>query len=64
MSYNEKSRERTNKYRSKFDIIQIRVEKGKRDIIAKHAKSYGESLNAFINRAIAVTIKLDQEDED
>ena len=39
-----------------YEQILLRVEKGSRDIIADHAKSLGESLNAFINRAISETM--------
>lgn len=49
----------TNTYRSKFDIIQIRVPQGSREQISKHASSCGESINAFINRAITETITRD-----
>lgn len=59
MAYNEVGKAATNKYRSKFDIIQIRVEQGGRDMISEHAKEHGESMNAFINRAIKETIKRD-----
>lgn len=61
MGYDEISKKSTNKYRAKFDMIQIRTEQGKRDKIAEHAKSRGESLNAFINRAIDTQMKLDNE---
>ena len=60
MAYNEISKKATNKYRSKFDIVQDRVEKGERDRIAKHAEKRGESMNAFINRAIKETLKRDK----
>lgn len=35
-----------------YDRIELRVEKGKKDIIKAHAEKRGESVNAFINRAI------------
>ena len=59
MAYNEVSKKATNTYRSKFDIIQIRVPQGSREQISKHASSCGESINAFINRAITETITRD-----
>lgn len=61
MTYNQGSKEATNKYRSKYDMIQIRVEQGERDKIAEHAKSFGESVNAFVNRAIKETMNRDNE---
>lgn len=60
MTYNKVSQAATNKYRAKFDIIQIRVEQGEREIISKHAKNNDESMNAFINRAIKETIERDE----
>lgn len=61
MTYNNAAKTATNKYRAKFDIIQIRVEQGKRDVILMHAKNNGESMNAFINRAIMETIERENE---
>ena len=60
MAYGKVSKAATYKYRSKFDIIQVRVEQGERDKIAKHAEKRGESMNAFINRAIKETMKRDK----
>lgn len=60
MAYDEVGRKATEKYRKKFDLIQIRVEHGERDIICQHAKQQGESINKFINRAIKETIERDQ----
>ena len=42
-----------------YDEIKVRVEKGKKGIIKAHAESIGESVNAFIQRAIAETIERD-----
>ncbi len=42
-----------NKYNAKmYDRINIAVKKGKKDTIKEHAEAQGESINAFINRAI------------
>lgn len=43
-----------------LDRIALNVEKGKKDIIKEHAKSMGETLNGFINRAINETIERDK----
>lgn len=59
MTYNEVSKKATNTYRSKFDIIQIRVPQGTREQISKHAEDCGESMNTFINRAITETLDRD-----
>lgn len=40
------------KYIEKLDEIRIRMPKGKKDIIKAYAESRGESVNAFVNRAI------------
>ena len=43
-----------------YDRGELRLEKGQKDIIKSHAESKGESLNAFINRAIAETVSRDK----
>lgn len=45
--------------KEKYDRISLMVEKGKKDIIKEKAKEHGESVNAFINRAI--DLLLDEE---
>ena len=59
MAYDEVSKRATNKYRKKNDLIQIRMQLGERDKIAEHAANRGESMNAFINRAIKETMDRD-----
>lgn len=39
--------------------INLVVNKGQKDIIKNHAQTQGESLNAFINRAITETMERD-----
>ena len=41
--------------------INLIVNKGQKDIIKAHAEAQGESLNAFINRAISETMERDRE---
>ena len=43
--------------REKIDKVLVRFPKGKKEIIQKIATNRGESLNAFINRAVDRTIK-------
>ena len=50
------------KYHEKLDNLQIRVPKGTKAIIAEHAASNGESLNAFVVRAINETIARESKD--
>ena len=47
-----------NKYmKENYDEIKVRTEKGQKDRIKAHAESQGESVNAFINRAISETLE-------
>lgn len=52
MSTYEYNKKYADKYLGKLDNITLRVPKGAKDKIKAHADSMGESLNAFINRAI------------
>ena len=52
-----------NKYMAaKYDRINLTIPKGQRDIIKAHADSQGESVNAFISRAIVETMERDSTD--
>lgn len=42
-----------------YERIELRVDKGQKDIIKAHADARGESVNGFINRAIEETLKRD-----
>lgn len=42
-----------------YDRIEVKVMKGKKEAIQAHAQAQGESLNAFINRAITQTMERD-----
>lgn len=44
-----------------YDELKVRVEKGHKEKIRTHAENRGESLNAFINRAVDETMARDQE---
>lgn len=63
MPYGEVGRKATNKYRSKYAMLQIRVEPEEKDRIVQHAKACGESINTFVTRAIKETMKKDQIDK-
>ena len=53
-----------NKYNEKaYDRINIAVPKGKKTAIKEHAENKGESLNAFVNRAIDETVERDNADK-
>jgi len=50
----------TAKYRKEnYDQLKVEVKKGNKDIIKAHAASMGESLNAFVNRAIIEIMEKD-----
>lgn len=50
------------KYNEKaYDRLYITVDKGKKELLEAHAKTQGESLNGFVNRAINETMKQDKE---
>lgn len=50
-----------NKYMANnYDRINLTVPKGQKDIIKTHAEAHGESVNAFIGRAIAETMERDK----
>lgn len=43
-----------------YDELKARIPKGQKEIIKAHAEAQGESLNAFINRAIVYTMEKDK----
>ena len=42
-----------------YDRVELRLDKGRKEVVKAHADTQGESLNAFINRAITETIARD-----
>ena len=60
MSTSESQLRATKKYlREKLDDVRFRVPKGQREIIQQHAAKLGESVNAFIMRAVKETMERD-----
>ena len=50
----------TKKYlKEKVDDVRFRVPKGQREVIQEHAAKQGESVNAFITRAVRETMERD-----
>ena len=47
--------------REKVDDLRIRVPKGQREVIREHAASQGETINAFVFRAITEAIEHDNQ---
>ena len=57
MAISKAQQKAVSKYmKENYDVYQIRMPKGRKDIIKAHAESKGESVNAFINRAIDETM--------
>jgi predicted HicB family RNase H-like nuclease len=53
MTVSKKQQASVNKYvRENYDRILLTTPKGRKDQIKAHAEAHGESVNAFINRAI------------
>lgn len=53
MAVSKAQQRAVNKYvKSNYDEVKLRMPKGKKDIIQAHAAQQGESVNAYINRAI------------
>ncbi len=53
-----------NKYmKSNYDRVNLIMPKGKKDIIQAHAAQQGESVNAYINRAIDEAMQRDNFDD-
>ncbi len=49
-----------NYVRKNYDRIEVKVTKGRKDILQTHAAERGESVNAFINRAIENQLQRDK----
>ena len=47
--------------KNNYDRVEVTVSKGKKDEIKAHAQDQGESVNAFINRAIDEAMQRDKE---
>jgi uncharacterized protein (DUF1778 family) len=63
MSLSEKKKASNRRYlKEKLDHISFRVPKGQREVIQAHAEKMGESMNAFIARAVEQAMLSDKED--
>ena len=62
MGSSEAMKRAVKKYdKEKIDRVAMRVPKGKKDIIQAHAEKQGESVKAFLNRAVDETMARDLE---
>ena len=60
MAVSKAQQKAVNKYMSaNYDRVNLTMPKGQKDTIKAHAESRGESVNAFINRAIDETMERD-----
>ncbi len=63
MPINEAKRKANKKYiTEKLDDVRFRVPKGEREILKKHAEKMGESVNAFVYRAVKETMERDNKE--
>jgi len=64
MAVSKAQQRAVNKYvKSNYDEVKLRMPKGKKDIIQAHAAQQGESVNAYINRAIDEAMQRDNFDD-
>lgn len=61
MAENSKSSYKNAWIAEKLDRINLTMPKGRKDELKTHAAARGESVNAFINRAITETMERDHE---
>ena len=62
MPVSKAQQQATNKYISKaYDRVNLTLHKGQKDEIQAHAAAQGESVNAFLNRAINETMERDND---
>lgn len=60
MAISESQRKAVAKYNAaNYDRIELRIEKGQKQVLKEHAESRGETLNGFVNRAIKETLERD-----
>ena len=65
MTVSKAQQHAVNKYVKKnYDDVKFRVSKGKKDIIQAHAAKQGESVNAFLNRAVDEAMERDAKESD
>ena len=62
MAISESQRKAVAKYNAaNYDRVELRLPKGKKEVVQDHATAVGMSLNAYINQAIDEKIERDQE---
>ena len=61
MPVSKAQRKATEKYLVGLDEFKVRLPKGYKESIKKHAEERGESMNAFFKRAVDETISRDKQ---
>ena len=57
MTYSEAQKKAVKKYNEKaYDEIKLRVKKGNKNIIQKHAETKNETVNGMINRLLETEV--------
>lgn len=64
MSVSDAQLKANKKYHAKFERIYIRVPVGEKELVEAHAEKMQESVNAFVQRAIAEAIARDNETQE
>lgn len=59
MPVSEAQRRAINKWDAKHEVLRFRVPLGQREVIRQHAANRGESINAFLVRAVKEAIERD-----
>lgn len=63
MPISDARRRANNKWIAKHEEVRFRVPLGQKETIKKHAESQGESVNAFMIRAVAEAMERDTKKE-
>ena len=64
MAISQAQQKAVHKYvKNNYDRIELLVYKGKKDILKSYAEATGESLNAFIKKAVANRIEAETGDK-
>ena len=63
MTVSKAQQKAVNKYvKEKYDRVNVTFPKGQKEIIKAHADKRGESVNAFIQRAVSETMRRDTQE--
>ena len=61
MAVSKAQQKAVNKYvKENYDRVNVNMPKGQKETVKAHAEARGESVNAFINRAVTETMERDK----